>query len=105
MTIRELLEEKYIKGHYDDYEIYKYTDKDHRIHTDFIKFLNDTDNNGFISLDKLNDMNVCDYQLMDEEDYNNTINANCDNANFEEWYGNKNAIVLIIVLHENYEVI
>ena len=103
MTISELLEEKYIKGHYDDYEIYKYTGKNHKIHTDSIKFLHSWENEGdFPNLD----LEVYDYKLMDEEDYNNTIQANaCDYADFETWYGSKNAIVLIIVLHENCEVI
>ena len=39
---------------------------------------------------------------MNEEEYNNTIEANsCDVANFETWYGNKDAVVLVIILNEN----
>ena len=101
MTIRELLEEKYIKGHYDDYEIYKYTGKKHSIHTDSVKFLyslNWYNEGDFPYLD----LEVCDYRLMNEEEYNNTIEANsCDVADFETWYGNKDAVVLVIILNEN----
>lgn len=102
MTIRELLEEKYIKGHYSDYEIYRYVAKKHSIHTDSIEFLHSWENEGdFSNLD----LEVCDYRLMNEEEYNNTIEANnCMTADFETWYGDKNAIVLVIVLSEDCEV-
>jgi hypothetical protein len=44
-------------------------------------------------------------QLMDEEDYDNTLLANSSmSADFEDWYGNKDANVLVVVLsHESAE--
>lgn len=39
------------------------------------------------------------YELMDEEDYENSLCANsCVTADFDEWYGNKDAKVLCIML-------
>ena len=60
-----------------------------------------TDNTGGM------DMNVADLpeefkgdvQLMDEEEYDNTLLANsCTSADFEDWYGDKDAKVLVVVL-------
>ena len=40
-----------------------------------------------------------DVQLMDEEEYDSTILANAMyDADFEDWYGDKNAKVLVVVL-------
>lgn len=40
-----------------------------------------------------------DVQMMDEEDYGDTILANSSMcADFEDWYGDKNAKVLVVVL-------
>ena len=45
------------------------------------------------------DMEVGLYELMDEEEYNNTIMANCDiYADFEDWYGDKDAKVLCVMI-------
>lgn len=42
---------------------------------------------------------VKDWSLMDEDEYNNSILANaCPSADFEEWYDDKNAKVLVILI-------
>ena len=44
-----------------------------------------------------------DVQLMDEEEYANTILANSSmDADFADWYGNNDAKVLVVVL--SYEI-
>lgn len=76
-----------------DIEIYKFVGKKHSIHTDNIS------DSGYSSIDELPDEVECDCQIMDEEDYNRTILANGgEKADFEGWYGDKNAKVLIVVL-------
>lgn len=76
-----------------DIEIYKFIGKKHSIHTDNIK------DSAYSSIDELPDEVECDCQIMDEEDYNRTILANGgEKSDFEGWYGDKNAKVLIVVL-------
>lgn len=92
MTVKEIREiinkEKYVEC-----EIYKYNGSRRSIHTDFI-----------ISTDaEIEDVEIqeleADYELLNEEEYNNTIYANCgEYADFAEWYGDKDAKVLVIVL-------
>jgi len=85
----------------DSVEIYQYSDFTHRIHSDFIQ--SDGELEYIYQLPSEVD---CDYELMDEERYNNTILANCGLAvNFETWYGNKNAEILVIVLSHEYKII
>lgn len=86
--LKELLKEQ--GKEYYDIEIYKYAFNNHKsIHTDYITSIENYDDNTEIE----------DYQLMNEEEYSNTILANsCKKADFEEWYGKKNAIVLIIII-------
>lgn len=44
-------------------------------------------------------MEVGLYELMNEEEYNNTLMANGDiYADFEDWYGDKDAKVLCIMI-------
>lgn len=44
-------------------------------------------------------LDIVEYRIMDEEEYNNTVLANgCINADFEDWYGDKNAKVLVVIL-------
>lgn len=76
-----------------DIEIYKFVGKKHSIHTDNIK------DSAYSSIDELPDEVECDWQIMDEEDYNRTILANGgEKADFKGWYGDKNAKVLVVVL-------
>ena len=91
MTVKELKET--LSGQYADCEIYKFRDNEHVIHADYLIAVNDADENTA----------VCDYKLMTESEYNKTVYA-CSSytANFEEYFDNKNALVLIIVLSETY---
>lgn len=94
MTVREIITNVYSKAdNLTTFEIWKYTDKTERLHTNFIKNIDEE-----YSLDRLNDFEA-DYFIMDESEYDKTICANCcQAANFEEWYDDKNAKVLVIML-------
>lgn len=88
MKIKELL--KKCENEYYSFEIYKI--EGDKFHTDFIKNIDNE-----YSIKELKEMEVKDYELMNEEDYNNTILTNsCENANFEELYGKKDAVILVI---------
>lgn len=82
-------------------ELYGYVNHHHSFHTDNIVPLDDELN--FKEL-YCTDINEIDFEVMDEDDYNNTVLANaCESADFEELYGDKNAKVLVVVL-KNYKV-
>lgn len=86
MKIKEIIEEN--KGNYYNIEVYKFNSNNKRIHTDFINYLEDYNTEDEVE----------DYVLMDEEEYDTTILANStERANFEEWYDNKDAKVLVII--------
>ena len=86
MTIRETKK----KLDFDDIEVY--ADKGRgTFHTDNIKDVDDVPEN----------TRVVAWELMDEDTYNQTILANtCVTADFEDWYGNKEAKVLCILIRE-----
>lgn len=95
MTIKEVKE--HYKGQYVDCEIYRFNGSVHNIHNDFIYTPDDIENDQYSENEK-----VVYESLMDEEDYDMTINANsCVTTDFDEWYGDKNAQVLVIILSEN----
>lgn len=49
--------------------------------------------------DYTEDMEVGLHELMDEEDYNQSLLAGCDiTADFEDWYGDRNAKILCIMI-------
>ena len=57
-------------------------------HTDYI--------NSYENIGK--DENILVAKTMDEEQYNNSVLVNCGiKADFEEWYGDKNATVLCVL--------
>ena len=96
MTIKELKELLKEQGKkYMDIEVYRYKSNKHIIHTDFIDWVEDyTD-----------DSKVFDYELMDEDEYNETILANSGiQADFCEWYLKDKAKVLIIILEKGDKV-
>lgn len=76
-------------------EIYHFTQLDRyirSIHTDNTACLD-------ITVDNLPEEFKGDVQLMDEEEYENTLLANSSmSADFEDWYGDKDAKVLVVVL-------
>ncbi len=88
-TLRELIEDKELTGEWVDWEAYVYTGKRHSIHGDFIR-----------SVDEPNlDAEVDSWELMDEEDYNQSVYANTSvKADFAEWYDDSDARVLVVVL-------
>lgn len=97
MTIKEVIEEN--KGKYTELEVYKARSNGkyypNSFHTDNCELLGDTSPYGNFS----EDMEVGLYELMNEEEYNNTIMTNCDiYADFEDWYGDKDAKVLCIMI-------
>lgn len=84
-----------------DVELYRYAGRNHSIHTDCLVSLNDELN--FKEL-YCTDIEEIDFEVMDEQEYNNTILANTSvEADFDEWYGDKNAKVLVVVL-KSYKV-
>jgi len=89
MTIKELKDS--LNGQYADCEVYKFRDNEHQMHADYIIAVNDVDES----------WEVCEYKLMGNQEYNKTIYA-CSSytADFEDYFGSKDAKVLIIVLKE-----
>lgn len=89
MTVKELKEQ--YKGKCAGTELYRYRDGIHEIHADSIFAVNDD----------CDDQEVCDFKLMGESEYNKTIYAHSTyTADFDDYFGDKNAKVLIIVLPE-----
>ena len=82
----------------DDVEIYKFNQQDRYIqgiHTDNIKSTE-------LGIEELPDEFTGIVQFMDEDDYENTILANSSIvADFAEWYGSKDAKVLVVALSYN----
>lgn len=97
MTIREIKE--LCNGKYSDVEIYKPYSRGkyypNHFHTDNCVGLGEGSPHG----DYTEDMEVELYELMDQDEYNNTLMANFDTyVDFEDWYGDKNAKVLCIMI-------
>lgn len=80
-------------------ETYKYTDKTHRLHTDFVKYIGNSnfDNSEIENLpyDENGEVDV-DVQLMEREDYEQTILANCGST-WDEMYQDDDKILVIVV--------
>lgn len=80
-------------------ETYEYTDRSHRIHTDFVKYIGNGnfDNSEIEELqyDENGEIDV-DVQLMDKEDYESTILANCS-PSWDEMYSEDDKILVIVV--------
>ena len=82
-------------------EIYRFNQADRYIrgiHTDNTACMD-------MNVDDLPDEFKGEVQLMGEEEYDNTLLANSSmSADFEEWYGNRDAKVLVVVLsHKSAE--
>lgn len=93
MTIKEI--KKMYEGEYVDLDVYEpmSTGKyyPYRFHTDNCKSVNDYNDNDEAGL----------WELMDEEEYDHSLLVNsCISADFKEWYDNKEAKVLCIMLKE-----
>lgn len=98
MTVKKIIEQE--KGNYVEYEVWKYSDRTRRLHTDFIDNVDEV-----YSLDVYENIEALGYQLMDENNYEHTICANDSmKADFKTWYGNKDAKVLVIMLDYTVEL-
>lgn len=98
MTVAELIEQE--KDSFDTFEVWKYLDKTRRLHTDFIKNLDEE-----YGEDVWGKVEVKDFYIMDEEEYDETILINSsERADFTMWYGKKDAKVLVILLDYNVEL-
>lgn len=73
-------------GEFDAVEVYKFTGKRHSIHTDFIEEVEDYSE----------DAEVQTHQLMDEEEYNSTIFANCS-IKFTDIYEKTDKVLVIVI--------
>lgn len=97
MTIREIIQ-KYEKQ-VADVEVYVAEGNIDRLHTDRIEAVD--------NLDKDFDYRFPEdiaYEEMDEETYDQTIMANGSGADFEEWYDDEEATVLVIAIRKGSEV-
>lgn len=94
MTIADVKKE--YEGRYEAVEVYKPIEGEvDCFHTDNCVSLGGDSSYGNYT----EDMEVSLYELMDEEEYNNTLLANgCLDADFDEWYGDKNAKILCIMV-------
>ncbi len=92
MKITDIINRHY--GEYADLEVYYSIHRNGDIHTDNLRFIED------IPEDEMDGTGeVISWELMDEEDYNNSVLANaCVTADFNAWYGDKNAKVLVILM-------
>lgn len=90
-TVAEIKE--MYKGRYDDIEFYRFRFGQKNIHTDYIEYIDYED----VS----DDAPVEDFELMDEERYNFSVQANCESADFKTWYGNSDARVLVVIVADN----
>lgn len=97
MTVKELIKEQY-NDSIADVEIYAFVGKVHKIHGDFITNLDEV-----FQEEKYQDYEVESWEIMDEERYADSIVANSiENADFELWYNDKDAKVLVIVISEEF---
>lgn len=82
-------------------EVYKFKDKSHHIHTDFVEFVCFGGDSEF---DLIPESAFESYEVMNEGEYDRTLHANTERADFNEWYGNKDAKVMVVMLKEDYDV-
>ena len=96
-TINEVLNR--FDGDYIDYEIYRFTSPamywNGDIHTDNIEWL-EADKVDF------NKQYELGYQLMDEEDYNSTVLANCG-EHFADMYDEDGKVLVIVLTDTMYD--
>lgn len=79
-------------------QIFRFTQQDR-----YIRGIH-TDNTGCIDInvEQLPDEFHAEVQLMNEEEYEHTLLANdCTTADFEDWYGDKDAKVLVVAISKD----
>lgn len=86
MTLKKVINS--VTGKYEEIEVFKnFNSNSIGFHTDRIEFVDEWDGTE----------EVLEFELMDEETYANSINANsCVDTDFEEWFGNKTAKILCV---------
>lgn len=91
-NLKELLKNQGKK--YEEIETYVYRFNEKKeIHTDYIKG---------VELEDDDEAEVIDYELMNEEEYNKSVLANSSlTADFEDWFGNKNAKILVVIVEKD----
>ena len=93
MKVRELIKEAKEYYTFSKIEVYKFRDKKHSFGTDFIENIDE-----YYNKNSYMDCEVERYELMDEDDYNNSIWANTD---YREKFKD-NEKYLIIGISERY---
>ena len=84
----------------EEIEVYCYADETHRQHTDFIKFVCFGGDREF---DSIPENAIDSYEIMGEEEYDNTICANTSGADFDEWFNNKDAKIMVVMLNSGWD--
>ena len=81
-------------------ETYEYTDRSHRLHTDFIRYIGEC----FLNVREIESLPFdekgeidADVRLMDKEEYANTIEANCDSTWDDGGLTDDDTILVIVV--------
>lgn len=86
MTVKEM-KERY-QGQYADIEVYEFNSKKHSLHTDFVTYSEDyTDDS---------ECNIVFSGLLDKEEYEKTILANCGET-FEDFYDSNDKILVLVL--------
>ena len=86
MNLKEVKE--MYKNEYTTFEVYQFISKQHDIHTDFVRELESHEYN--------DESEVVTHQLMDENDYNSTIFANCSDK-FADIYEKSDKVLVIVI--------
>ena len=82
------------KGQYAEVEVYQSSDMIRSLHSDFITCISASN-----SEELYENLDVAHHELMDEKAYNESILANsCESADFETWYNDKDAKVLVVIV-------
>lgn len=91
MKVKEIIKDiKNINKNIYDYDIYRYIDNNNKkLHTDYIQAIYEDYEN----------LEVKEYYILSEQEYDETILANSSiTANFYEYFNNKNAKILVIIV-------
>lgn len=84
-TIKDLMDD--YRGQYEEVEVYRtISDRNKRIHTDYMRAVDDYDTG----------VEVAEFELMDEEEYNKTVFANCGNL-FSDYYDPDDKVLVILL--------
>lgn len=96
MTINEIIRDYADQAA--DLEIYIVEGNIDYLHTDRIQSAEGLDQDHDYSITEIS------YSLMNEEEYDQTVMANAEKADFSEWYDDKDATVLVIAIQKGCEV-